>query len=145
MKKLIYGLFVMFAILTTITFVVAFRVNDGFVETNYYEKATGYFSTKEAERAMALSFKLPDGLRAGSNVFSVSLFSGGKPHPGAKLTLYVGNVSNTRFDASYALKEIKPGAYSTRIVIPSAGRWLFRVDVSSGALKTDKSWFEYIT
>ncbi|MBF0566876.1 MAG: FixH family protein [Nitrospirae bacterium] len=145
MKKLIYVLYVMFAILTTITFVVAFHVNDGLVETNYYGKATGYFRAKEAERAMALSFKLPDGLRAGSNVFSIGLFSGGKPFKGAKMTLYVGNVSNTRSDASYELKEIKPGAYSTGIVIPSAGRWFFRVDVSSGTLKTDKSWFEYIT
>lgn len=55
MKKLIYGLYGAFFVLTGITFYIAHSVNDGVVTDHYYDKSRDFFSHKHEGEAIGTS------------------------------------------------------------------------------------------
>ena len=141
MKIFIGGLYALFLTAMIIGVSIAFRQNEGLVETNYYEKGNGWFQAKTAETKLDLKVKSPEPLSVGNNQVSIRLSLHGDPLEKADVKLFVGNVSNSDRDFSSSMLETAPGIYQTQAFIPYAGKWLVRMDLASNQLKTGRSWF----
>ncbi|NOZ24596.1 MAG: hypothetical protein GXO94_00665 [Nitrospirae bacterium] len=142
MKALIYGLYGVFFFLMGATFYVAADVYDGLVDTNYYESARDYFVSRQREEAVGLKVSVVgEGLRRGLNGFSVMVSTGEGPLSGADVRLFVGNISTTRFDRTYPLKERTAGIYAADVEIPAGGKWLLNLGIEDGKMRTGKKWF----
>ena len=134
----LYSLF-LFAMASGIT--IAYRQAEGLVEQNYYEKASGYFSSKATELSSGLSVSLPDSLHKGNNLVQVRLLTHDRPLRHADVTLFVGNLSKKTYDRAKPMNETEPGNYRTNAVIPFSGVWLVRVDIRKDQLQTSRKWF----
>jgi hypothetical protein len=134
----IYALF-LFAMITGL--VVAYRNSEGLVEPDYYRKQSGWFQAKTEERRLGLGIEKPASIRKGENDLTFVLTEHGKPLTRAEVQLFIGNVSTSDLDITTAMRETAPGRYQARVAVPSKGKWLLRLDISSGKLNTSKSWF----
>lgn len=141
MKLFIGGLYIVFLIAMITGIVTAFRLSEGLVETNYYEKGNGWFQSRAAELQIGLEVKAPESLSTGENNVSIRLSSHGKPLEGADVKLFVGNVSTSDHDVTSSMHETTPGVYQARALIPSKGKWLVRTDITGNKIKTSRSWF----
>lgn len=134
----LYGLFI-FAMASGIT--IAYRQAEGLVEPDYYEKASAYFTTKAVESSRGLAVAMQDSLRKGSNEVLVRISTHDKPLRNAEVTLFAGNLSNSKYDRTVPMKETEPGSYTTTAAIPFGGVWLIRVDIRKNELQTSRKWF----
>ncbi len=145
MKLFLYGLYAVFLFAMGTGFYFAHRGAEGLVEENYYEKASGYFATKEREDSLGLKIVLPDSLHKGNNAVDVAVFLRNKPLRQAELSFFAGNVAEkSRHDAEYAMIERSPGVYRAEVSLPFPGKWLMRVDVESESITTNRKWFTEI-
>ena len=140
MKKLIYGLYALFFVLIAITFYMAHTIYDGLVEDRYYEKSNYYFETKKKEEKIGFKMTLNENLSVGGNNISIHIRKKDGPLTGARVTLFVGNISSTTYDRTFMLKETSPGEYVSRIGIPFSGRWLLRADIEHTDIRTERKW-----
>ncbi len=141
MKIFLYALYTVFLFAMGTGFYVAFKGFEGLVEENYYEKASGYFTTKELEDSLGLKIVLPDSLKRGNNAVEVTVFMQGEPLRQAEMTFFAGSVSQSGYDSEYAMREGPPGVYSAEVSVPFSGTWLMRVDLSTSTIKTGRKWF----
>jgi hypothetical protein len=139
-KKLIYGLYALFFVLIAITFYMANTIYDGLVEDRYYERSKYYFETKRKEEETGFKITLDENLKVGGNDISIHIRNKDGPLTGARVTLFVGNISSTEYDRTFILKETSPGAYVSRISIPFSGRWLLRADIDHTDIRTGRKW-----
>lgn len=141
MKKLIYGLYVVFAVITATTFYMAHTTFDGLVEPGYYERSKDYFEQKETEEELGLSVSVPDKLVKGRNRFRAEIGTASGPLARAAVELYVGDVKTTRADMRFGFKEASPGVYVSDIAIPYRGMWLLRLEIHHERINTERRWF----
>ena len=144
MKIFLYCLYAVFLFAMGTGFYVAFSGFEGLVEENYYEKASGYFTTKAIEDSLGLEIVLPDSFKKGSNAVEVALFEQGKPLRQAQVSFFAGNVSESGYDVRYRMTEHLPGVYVTEVHVPFPGTWLMRVDIVTETIKTGRRWFTEI-
>jgi hypothetical protein len=144
MKIFLYALYTLFLFAMAMGFYVAYRGAEGLVEDNYYEKATGYFSTKELEDSLGLKIILPDSLKKGNNAVEVFVFLEDRPLSRAEVTFFAGSVSQKSYDAEYSMIEDLPGIYTADVPLPFSGKWFVRVDVADTTIKTSRRWFTEI-
>lgn len=141
MKPFIIALYALFLIAMISGLTVAFRNSEGLVETDYYRKQNNWFQAKTEERRLGLEIEKPASIRKGENDLTVLLTEHGKPLTKAGVQLLVGNVSTSKLDVTCAMRETAPGTYQARVTVPSKGKWLLRLDISTGKLNTSRSWF----
>ena len=121
---------------------VAYKHADGLVESNYYDNSTHYFQTKALEEKLGIAISRPDTLKLGSNTFQIKATSHGKPIETGDLSLFMGNLSNTRYDSTMTMRQLAPGIYQTTATIPFKGVWFARIDLKQQQqLVTSKKWF----
>jgi len=121
---------------------VAFTSADGLVDSNYYENSTRYFQSKALEKKLGIAITRPDTLKLGSNTFQIKATSHGKPLETGDLSLFMGNLSNTRYDSTMTMRQLAPGIYQTTATIPFKGVWFARIDLKQQQqLVTSKKWF----
>lgn len=140
MKRLIYGLYVAFALLMAVTFYVAGMSYEGLVEPNYYERSKDFFRMKESEEALGLAITVPETLVAGGNRFSASIRTAEGMLSGALVRLYIGDVKTTDSDMYYELEEVSPGLYASDVAVPYRGTWLLRLEVRHETISTERRW-----
>jgi hypothetical protein len=145
MKALIYGIYIVFALLMGFTIYRANSVFDGLVDDHYYQRGKEFFKKTREEESLGLRFSKPEELKRGKNYFTVSITAGDAPLSGGTVSLFTGKVSTTRFDSRYLLNEISPGVYGTEINLPSPGKWLIRIELRSSDIKTERIWFINVT
>lgn len=141
MKIFLYGLYAVFLFAMGTGFYFAFRGFEGLVEENYYEKASGYFTTKAIEDSLGLEIMLPDSLKKGGNNVEIVVYAKGEPLREVEVTFFAGSVSQSGYDSEYAMREGPPGVYSAEVSVPFSGTWLMRVDLSTSTIKTGRKWF----
>ncbi len=142
MKKLIYLVYAIFITLMVVTFYVASGVYDGLVEDHYYIKAKHFFSRKAEEEKKEFSISIAPGrVNSGRNRMRVTLSLDREPLTGAMVIFYTGLISGTEHDGIFIMQETSPGRYETEYSIPSKGRWIFRVEIQSKDLNTERQWF----
>lgn len=121
---------------------VAYKHADGLVESNYYDNSTHYFQTKALEEKLGIALSQPDSLKLGSNTIQIMATSHGKPLETGDLSLFIGNLSNTRYDSTMTMRKLAPGIYQTTATIPFKGVWFARIDLKQQQqLVTSKKWF----
>ena len=121
---------------------IAFKNADGLVDNNYYENSRRYFQTKAIEEKLGIAVSRPDTLKLGHNVIRVNATSHGKPLENGALSLFIGNLSNTRYDSTMSMQKISPGIYQATAIIPFKGMWFTRVDLrQQQELIASKKWF----
>ncbi len=121
---------------------IAYRSTDGLVDNNYYENSRRYFQTKAIEEKLGIAISRPDTLKLGHNVIRVNATSHGQPLKEGVLSLFIGNLSNTRYDSTMSMQEFSPGIYQATTIIPFKGKWFTRVDLKlQQQLITSKKWF----
>ena len=144
MKIFLCGLYSVFLFAMGMGVYVAHRDAEGLVEENYYEKASGYFTTKAVEDSLGLEIVLRDSLKKGENSVEIAVYAKGEPLHGAEVSFFTGNVSEGGFDATYAMREDQPGVYGAEVSVPFPGTWLMRVDLSAPTIETSRRWFTEI-
>jgi len=121
---------------------VAFTSADGLVDNNYYDNSTHYFQTKALEEKLGIALSQPDSLKLGSNAIQIRATSHGQPLEEGALSLFIGNLSNTRYDSTMTMRQTSPGIYQTTATIPFKGVWFTRIDLKQQQqLVTSKKWF----
>jgi hypothetical protein len=140
-KIMIGGLYLLFFFAMIFGIAIAFRQNEGLVETNYYEKGNGWFQARATEQRLGFEVIAPASLSLGENDICIRLSLHGKPVEGAEMKLFLGNISTTDRDFSCSMRETAPGVYQAKTLIPFKGKWLVRMDLASSQLKTSRSWF----
>jgi nitrogen fixation protein FixH len=121
---------------------VAFTSADGLVDNNYYDNSTHYFQSKALEEKLGIAISRPDTLKLGSNIFQIKATSHGKPLETGDLSLFIGNLSNTRYDSTMTMQQTSPGIYTTTASIPFKGVWFARIDLKQQQQHiTSKKWF----
>ena len=121
---------------------VAYKYADGLVESNYYDNSTHYFQTKALEEKLGIALSQPDSLKLGSNAIQIRATSHGQPLETGDLSLFIGNLSTTRFDSTITMRQLAPGIYQTTATIPFKGIWFARIDLKQQQqLITTKKWF----
>ncbi|NEX13981.1 MAG: hypothetical protein C1941_04710 [Prosthecochloris sp.] len=144
MKIFLYCLYAVFLFAMGTGFYAAFSSYDGLVDSNYYEKSSGYFATKALEDSLGLKIVLPESLGKGLNTVDVAVFVNGKPLEQANVTLFAGLVSSEKYDGIHKMVEHLPGFYRAEVPIPFSGTWLINVDVATETIKTNRKWFTEI-
>jgi len=121
---------------------IAYKSADGLVDNNYYENSTHYFQTKALEENLGIALSRPDSLKLGQNTIRLQATSHGKPLEEGSLSLFIGNLSNTRYDSTIIMRKLSPGIYQATATIPFKGVWLARVDLKQQQQRiTSKKWF----
>ena len=121
---------------------IAYKSADGLVDNNYYENSTHYFQTKALEEKLGIALSRPDSLKLGQNTIRLQATSHGKPLEEGSLSLFIGNLSNTRYDSTIIMRKLSPGIYQATATIPFKGVWLARVDLKQQQQRiTSKKWF----
>jgi nitrogen fixation protein FixH len=121
---------------------VAYSNPEGLVDNNYYENGKNYFQTKASEEKLGIEISRPDTLIQGRNIIRVKASSHGKPLEEGDLSLFIGNLSNTRYDSTMTMRQLAPGIYTTTATIPFKGVWFARIDLKQQQqLITTKKWF----
>lgn len=141
MKPFLVTLYAVFLFAMVIGFYVAHRESEALVEDNYYEKATGYFTTRELEDSLGLKILLPDVFRKGENEVIVKLFEQDEPLRGAEVFFSACGVKDDRYDTTLAMTETEPGVYRAGITLPYHGKCLMKVDVATSSINTGRKWF----
>ncbi len=142
MKLFFYIIYPLFFFAMGSGIYVAFRDAEGLVESNYYESSKGYFQSKAAEKQLAVEVSKPDSLKRGYNIIRLKATSHGKPLETGDLSLFIGNLSTTRFDSTMTMRQLAPGIYQATPTIPFKGVWFTRVDLKQQQqLVTSKKWF----
>ena len=144
MKIFLYCLYAVFLFAMGTGFYAAFSSFDGLVDSNYYEKASGYFTTRALEDSLDLKIILPKSLDKGRNMVEVVVVAEGKPLEQATLSLFTGLVSSEKHDVTREMVEYSPGSYRVEVPIPFSGTWLMNVDVATETIKTNRRWFTEI-
>lgn len=144
MKIFLYCLYAVFLFAMGTGFYAAFSSFDGLVDSNYYEKASGYFTTRALEDSLDLKIVLPKSLDKGRNMVEVFVVAEGKPLEQATLSLFTGLVSSEKYDVTREMVEYSPGSYRAEVPIPFSGTWLMKVDVATETIKTNRRWFTEI-
>jgi hypothetical protein len=139
-KRVIYGLYILFFVLMVATFYIASMVYDGLVEDRYYEKSKSYFETKKLEEDLGMKMTFDRTATLGTNVFRVDIAKKDGQMSGVNAILFVGNVASEKYDRTYPLREDEPGIYITSFEIPFKGTWLLRLDISHNEITTDRRW-----
>jgi hypothetical protein len=139
-SKLLAAICALVFILLGASFYFAGKSFDGVVEQDYYRSATRFFTAREEEKRLGFTLSLPSVLPLGRSDFRAGLSVGGAPLKGARVSLVVRGVAAPRAAASYVLDEGEPGIYRSEVLIPSPGRWLLSLDISSPALSTSRTW-----
>jgi nitrogen fixation protein FixH len=139
-KRLIFGLYIAFALLMAATFYVAGVGYEGLVEPNYYERSKDFFRTKESEEAIGLAITVPETLATGNSRFSAGIRTAEGALSGALVALYIGDVRTTDSDMRYELKEASPGVYASDIEVPYRGTWILRLEVKHEMINTERRW-----
>jgi len=140
-KPFIIALYVLFLFAMASGLTVAFRSNEGLVESDYYRKQNDWFQAKTEERRIGLEIEKPASILPGKNELTFVLTEQGKPLTQARVHLFIGNVSTSKLDVTRAMRETAPGIYKTTLDVPAGGKWLVRLDLSTDKLTTSKSWF----
>ena len=121
---------------------VAYKHADGLVESNYYDNSTHYFQSKALEEKLGIALSQPDSLKLGQNSIRVKATSHGKTLETGDLSLFIGNLSNTRYDSTMTMRQLSPGLYQATPTIPFKGVWFARIDLKQRQqLVTSKKWF----
>ncbi|NTV02100.1 MAG: FixH family protein [Chlorobiaceae bacterium] len=141
MRTFIAGMFALFLLAMGCGIFFAYRNAEGLVETNYYERGNNWFQAKKEERRIGLEVVKPDSLALGDNRVRLVLRGHGRPLRQADVRLFIGNVSSSAHDLTLPMRETGPGVYEANAVVPSKGKWLLRMDLAAGKLKTSRSWF----
>lgn len=141
MKPFIVSLYALFVFAMASGIAVAYRNAEGLVEADYYEKGSSWFRTKQQEQQLGFSVEKPESVALGNNEFTLRLQESDGPLRNAAVKLFIGNVSTAAHDFSVAMKEVAPGVYRARAVMPSQGKWMVRMDLASTQLKTSRTWF----
>lgn len=141
MKMFLVALYALFLFAMASGVMIAYRQAEGLVDTDYYEKASAYFTAKAEESSSDLGLTLADSLHKGNNDVQINLSSHGKPLEDAIVKLFLGNLSKKEYDRSLPMQETAPGIYRTAMKIPFDGVWLVRVDIEKKQLKTSRKWF----
>ncbi|NTU67515.1 MAG: FixH family protein [Chlorobiaceae bacterium] len=141
MKPFIAAIFALFLIAMGCGIFFAYRNAEGLVEANYYERGSSWFQAKAEERRMGLEVAGPALLATGKNEVKFVLTEHGRPLRDAGVKLFVGNVSSKAQDFSSPMRETAPGIYEASAVVPAKGKWLMRMNLDAGKLKTSRSWF----
>jgi nitrogen fixation protein FixH len=134
------GIFAGFAVLLTVTVVVARRAHEGLVERDYYESATREFAGREEEVRVGFRVTLPDRYRAGGSRFTTLLETADGPLRGARVTLAAMRPSGTGEDGSFELREESPGRYAADILLPRPGQWMLSLAVDAGPFRARRRW-----
>ncbi len=129
-----------FALLMGATFYMAYRSYDGLVERHYYRSASMEFAEREAEARAGFFAILPDRYRSGPSRFAVKLATDAGPLRGARAMLTAMRIKGQGDDREFPLNEETPGAYAAQIVLPSAGQWMFSLDVETDRLHAKRRW-----
>jgi len=142
MKLFFYIIYPLFFFAMGCGIYVAFRDAEGLVDNNYYENSTRYFQTKALEERLGIGVSTPDSLKRGYNIIRIKATTHGKPLQNGALTLFVGNLSTTRYDSSTAMRQLSPGLYQATATIPFKGVWFAKIDLrQQQQLITSKKWF----
>ncbi len=142
MKLFFYIIYPLFFFAMGCGIYVAFRDAEGLVDNNYYENSTRYFQAKALEERLGIGVSTPDSLKRGYNIIRIKATTHGKPLQDGALTLFVGNLSTTRYDSSTAMRQLSPGLYQATATIPFKGVWFAKVDLrQQQQLITTKKWF----
>lgn len=141
MKLFLYLIYPLFFFAMGCGIYVAYNNAEGLVDKNYYENGKHYFAAKEVEQKLDVAISKPDSLKMGSNEIHISVTSHGKPLEDAALSLFVGNLSSTRYDSTLTMQEEAPGIYHTTAAIPFKGVWFVRIDLVKQQLRTTRKWF----
>ena len=121
---------------------IAYKSADGLVDSNYYENRRGYFQSKALEEKLGIAVSRPETLKPGHNVIRVNATSHGKPLEDYALSLFIGNLSSTRYDSTMFMQKLSPGIYQATATIPFKGMWFARVDLKQQQhLIISKKWF----
>jgi nitrogen fixation protein FixH len=141
MKLFLYLIYPLFFFAMGCGIYVAYRDAEGLVDKNYYEKGNRYFAAKAVEKKLDIAISEPGALKKGSNEVRISVTSHGKPLEHANLSLFVGNLSSTGYDATLTMQEEAPGIYQATTTIPFKGVWFIRIDLIKQQLAATRKWF----
>lgn len=140
MKALVAGICGVFALLLAATVYLAAVSDEGLVEDGYYDRARGYLAEKELEASLGLVIRVPDRLAAGKSRFAAVVSTSSGPLRGAAAAVHAMRLSGPARDSTSVLREEAPGTYAGDLVLPDAGKWLLRLTVDSGPLRTERRW-----
>jgi nitrogen fixation protein FixH len=141
MKPFIVSLYALFLFAMASGVAVAYRNAEGLMDTDYYEKGSSWFETKQQEQQLGFAVEKPEAISVGGNELTFRLRESAGPLGNAAVKLFIGNVSTKAHDFSVPMQEVSPGVYRAHAVLPSTGKWLVRIDLASTQLKTSRSWF----
>ncbi len=142
MKIFFYIVYPIFFFAMACGIYIAYKSADGLVDNNYYENSRRYFQTKALEEKLGMAVSRPSTLKLGHNVIRINTTSHGKPYGEGTLSIFIGNLSSTRFDSTMSMQQIYPGIYQVTATIPFRGVWFARVDIrQQQQLITSKKWF----
>jgi nitrogen fixation protein FixH len=142
MKLFFYIIYPLFFFAMGSGIYVAFRDAEGLVDNNYYENSQRYFKAKASEEKLDIAVSKPDSLKKGYNLIRIKATMHGKPLQDGNLSLFIGNLSSTRYDSTITMRQLSPGIYQATPTIPFKGVWLARVDLrQQQQLITSKKWF----
>lgn len=145
MKLFFYIIYPLFFFAMGCGIYVAFRDAEGLVDNNYYENSKHYFQAKATEERLGIAISSPAVLKKGENKIRITVTSQGRPLERADLTLFIGNLSETGYDSTLAMREDAPGIYEATADIPFKGVWFTRIDLKQQQqLITSKKWFSDI-
>ncbi|HHN64046.1 MAG TPA: hypothetical protein ENK09_01630 [Nitrospirae bacterium] len=142
MKRLLVGLFVSVLFITFLSIYQAGRHYDGLVAENYYPKAERFFRDIKRERELGLEIGGTP-FRKGMNRYRVKLSTRKGKLTGARLLIKLRMLSENKY-SHYLLKEVSPGEYEATFRLPEGGYYLFVLQLSHPALKTEKRWFQMV-
>ncbi len=140
MKALVAGIGGVFLVLLAATVYVAVVSDEGLVEDAYYDRARNYLAVKEVEASLGLAIRVPDRLAAGRSRFAAVVTTSSGPLRGAAAALHAMRLSGPGRDIRSALREESPGTYAGELALPDAGKWLMRLTVDRGPLRTERQW-----
>jgi hypothetical protein len=140
-KPFIISIYALFLLAMIIGLTLAFRNAESLVEPDYYRKQNDWFHQKSEEKRLGLDVRPPASLSTGDNEVAFVLTEQGMPLRNARVKLFIGNVSKSDFDLTRPMHETSPGVYAAELSVPSKGKWLVRIELESGQLKTSRSWF----
>ena len=142
MKLFFYTVYPIFFFAMGCGIYISYKSSDGLVDNNDYEKSKCYFQSKAIEEKLGIALSRPDTLKLGHNVVRISATSHGKALEEGNLSLFIGNISSTRYDSTMFMQKLSPGIYQVTTIIPFKGVWFARIDLKQQhQLITSKKWF----
>lgn len=141
-KGWIWIIYIVFFVAMYFTIKVAFNNYEGLVVDDYYNKAKGYYTTKDVEAKANLRLKLlTPSLKEGHNDISIQLHIKDEYKNNSKFKLFIGSVSSKDHDRYYPVELGSDNILKAKVHVPNKGKWLCRIELDSANLKTEKRWF----